>query len=445
MSEVKSETAMETRQKPGMPKAVFGVLASLGLNRHLDANVPRLAAHSARSLLSQKRESLVIILALSLWTPCLLLTMGLRSGVQRQVNQVRLSVINPREGNIYYVQSDNTPDFRHRRMDLEALRKNFGGKVLFSGTGFCVTKLSGDGKPVRVALAAVEPDYDTIRGYSPIAGSLLNDQDEISAARVCVVTQTLARDLGLGVSPVGKTVFVWGVPFTVKGLRKDGPLISSTPRLTHNKDFEMPLSTALRLLFREDGPARIRFLVRPGYDVDSIANQMEQFLVSRYPNWTPGKAPLRIETGRSAAARIRSAAHPMLVTGTIIAALSFLGGFGILANVLLMYVSHRRREIGIKRALGASRGAIQAEFAATAALLCLSGMILGLLGGAVAYWFIQQGPTIRTASGLPKYPIAFTGHDLIFVLFVSLLGLIMSLGVGVRFINKLSPVEALRP
>lgn len=427
------------------------LLGSLGSLRRLGTVLTRMTVNSARSLLAQKREATITILALSLWTPCLLLTLGLRSGIQRQADQFLVSAMHAREGRILYetlgVPLDKSPDYAHRWMDLEALRNRFSNMALFAGFCATPTEVSTHGshgkKVAKVILAAVEPEYYAIRDFTVLAGSLPDEQDERMHARVCVVDETLAKELGLGANPIGRTVFVWGVPFTVQGLRKDEPLITSAPLINHNRYFQIPMGTGNRILFREDGPDLIAFLVRPGYQVQSVARSIEQFVLSRYPNCPPGESPLRVVTGLSMASRMRSSVRPMVVTGGILAALSGFAGFAMLATVLFMYVSQMRREIAIRRAVGASQRAVKTEFAATAALLCLLGMALGTIMGGVAYWMIEKHP-ITTASGFPKYPMALTGADVATVLLVNVLGLLLSLRASLRFIARLSPAEALR-
>lgn len=437
---------MGSRKAPSVSRVAVGFVASFSFRRRMGLSFIGLMVNSARSFLSQKRETIIIILALSLWTPCLLLTLGLRSGIERKVDHY-LTILHPPEGLILYkkagVPLDKAPGYSLRQKDLEALRRNFSNIALFSGSASVKTDVSAQGKTVDVVLSAVEPEYYRIQDYTMLAGSLPDEQDESTLARVCVVGETLAKNMGLGANPIGKTVFVWGVPFTVKGLRKDEPVLASEPLFNRNRYFQIPFRTGNRILFREDGPDIIIFLIRPGHDVQSATKQIEQFVLSRHPNWSPGKAPLRVVTGLSGAARIKSTVRPLLISGAILATLSFLAGFAILATVLLMYVSQSRREIAIKRALGASQRAVKAEFTATATLLCLSAMTLGLFLWGVAYWLIQTHP-IREVSGLPKYPIAFSRADVLIVLLVNLLGLVLSLRAGLRFITRISPAEALR-
>jgi putative ABC transport system permease protein len=264
-----------------------------------------------------------------------------------------------------------------------------------------------------IDLIGTEAEYFAIRNYEVTAGRAFTSQEVETAQPVLVVGWELADKLLPGVEPVGKTVQVGGLPYRIIGVvAKQGTLFG----LSLDKFAIMPFSAQGRRLIC---PINIldALIVRTG-DPDQMRRAMgeaEAIMRSRraLKPWQGNNFDFQTAEGALGTwqkiSRILFLALPGLV------AISLVVGGIVIMNIMLMAVSERTREIGIRKALGARRRDILAQFVVESATLSAAGALLGIgfglalafavkaltpLPAAVAPWSVGVGIALGVSVGI---------------------------------------------
>jgi putative ABC transport system permease protein len=233
---------------------------------------------------------------------------------------------------------------------------------------------------------------------SPIGqGSYITDDDVTSARKVLDIGTTTASDLFGTANPVGQTVDVAGVPFTVIGVLKEK---GASGLGNADNSAIVPLSTLQETL---TGYGSLDDIVveadTPG-DVNAVESEITSILDRLEDVTSSTDANFEVLNQASLLAASTSSSHTFTVLLGAVAAISLLvGGIGI-TNIMLVTVTERTREIGIRKAIGARPGVILAQFLTEATMLSVMGGVLGVVGGLVGSLFTIVGvkPVIVPAS-----------------------------------------------
>ncbi|GAA1882604.1 ABC transporter permease [Asanoa iriomotensis] len=215
---------------------------------------------------------------------------------------------------------------------------------------------------------------------SPVAsGSAFTADDVTRARRVVVLGKTAADELFPGLDPVGKEVTVGGALYTVSGVLGAK---SSAGGFADPDDIAIAPVTAVRQTLTGYGSITSILVSAAAPDqVDAAQAQVSAILDARLPASTTGQTPYRIQNASQLLeTQTETAKTFTTLLGTVAGISLLVGGLGI-TNIMLVTVTERTREIGIRKALGAPRGAILTQFLAEATMLSLLG---GGLGVAVA-------------------------------------------------------------
>lgn len=280
-------------------------------------------------------------------------------------------------------------------------------------------------------------EFANISNLETVEGRFLTKSDVSSAGRVVVIGQTVADKLFIDISPVGQKVRINRVPFTVIGL-----LESKGSNLGTDNDDQiiMPISTLRQRLSTAtvQGPDDVTVLFVGFEDEDSLVagdREIKTLLRARY-RVSKGKiTPFTVRTTKEIAETSGQVTQIFQAVLVAIASISLLvGGIGIM-NIMLVSVTERTREIGLRMALGAKRRDIRNQFLVEAAVLCLIGGAIGLVLAMVAAAIFQQ---------VADFP-APIGWDtaLLAVAFSAVIGLVFGGYPAIRA-SRLSPIEALR-
>lgn len=282
----------------------------------------------------------------------------------------------------------------------------------------------------------VTPGYFEVRDWSVARGNMFTDSEVRAQARVALVGQTVVDNLFFDENPVGKTLRVKNLPFTVIGVL--GPKGQSLDGRDQDDVVLVPLSTAQRQLFASRLPDRVRFIMAKAAspaDMEHAETGMRQTLRRTHRIGEDTEDDFTVRNLTAMAQTAATTARVLSLMLGAIASISLLvGGIGIM-NIMLATVMERTREIGIRRALGAYRADIISQFLVETAVLASSGGLLGIVVGVAGAGLASYVVGINAPVRLWSPAIAF-GISL-------LVGVVFGIYPAYRA-ARMHPIEALR-
>lgn len=282
-------------------------------------------------------------------------------------------------------------------------------------------------KKYDTSLEGVTPEYEEVRNFHTQRGRFLLDSDVSLRQRVALVGTEVAKELFGQTNPVGKTIKINGENFVVVGLLEEKGAAS----FGSNDDKVMiPLSTAERLL----NTRGIRFVyvqATSPEDVDGVVAQLDNLLYRKLKNTDAYRVFSQAEM-LSTVSQVTGMLTLML--GGIAGISLLVGGIGIM-NIMLVTVTERTREIGIRKAIGARRRDILRQFLIEALVVSGAGGLFGIVLGVAGSKLLNQFFGVSAAISWQIIGIAFG--------FALLVGVIFGIYPANKA-AKLNPIEALR-
>jgi putative ABC transport system permease protein len=285
----------------------------------------------------------------------------------------------------------------------------------------------------QTGLVGTTEDFFAIREWPVEQGTSFTDADVRNSARVAVLGATVAENLFAGESPIGQTIRIRNLPFKVIGVlqRKGGSAMGSD----QDDTIILPGTTVQRKFLSSNNINFVYVSARSAEEINSAVEEISSLLRQRH-RIRPGQDDdffIRNQAEFASAAEATSRTMTLLLSS--IAAVSLLvGGIGIM-NIMLVSVTGRTREIGIRMAVGARGRDILSQFLVESAFLSLLGGALGIALGIVASILV---------SSLAKWPTSVSPQSI-------LLAFTFSAAVGVFFgfyparkAADQDPIEALR-
>jgi len=296
----------------------------------------------------------------------------------------------------------------------------------------------GDTTLDAVTILGTTPDFPSVRNVEIASGRYFNEREIDRKTKVAVLGAGLAQELFGEADAIGQTVTAGTVRLTVIGVLEERGTVG-------NVDFDSQLYVPITVIFQRFIPAqfarfagdRVRTIyveVEDGVDVDEVILQIELLLANRHDvsldaaDFTVTTQQDVIETREATTASFRSLLAWVAGVSLIV------GGIGIM-NIMLVSVTERTREIGIRQAVGARPNDIRWQFLTEALLLSLVGGLIGVVlgvGGAVVFGQVGDMPTVVVPSSIV---LAFTSAAVVGAFF------------GFYPANqaaRLDPIEALR-
>jgi putative ABC transport system permease protein len=251
---------------------------------------------------------------------------------------------------------------------------------------------------------ATTPEALLIRDWPTVNGRNLIQADVDGAAKVCLLGQTVADNLFGEMDPIGQLVRIKKFPFTVVGV------LASKGQTTWGQDQDdviyVPLTTGQRLLFGQQFPGMVRSVSVQAMGPDTMKaaeEQITQLLRQRHRLRANQENDFFVRNLTEAMSAAEESAKVMSILLGAIASISLLvGGIGIM-NIMLVSVTERTREIGIRMAVGARGRDILYQFLVEAVVLSLIGGVIGIFLGILASQLIAQflkWPTLISLSAL---------------------------------------------
>lgn len=237
-------------------------------------------------------------------------------------------------------------------------------------------------------VAGADPDYLQIKSWSLEKGRYFNDQEVRSQAKVCVIGKTVQENLFPGgEDPIGKTIRIGKLPFEVIGIleRKGGGPMGDQDDTVH-----APYTTVMRKIMGRD---KIQFVIASAAreDLTDQADAEVTALLRQRHKLGPGQDndfTLRKQNDWLQASAQQSAVITTLLA--VAACISLIvGGIGI-SNIMLVSVTERTREIGVRRALGATQRSVMLQFLVEAVVLSTFGGLIGVGLASAVIWLLKN-------------------------------------------------------
>ncbi|AKS40486.1 ABC transporter permease [Wenzhouxiangella marina] len=322
--------------------------------------------------------------------------------------------------------------------DVQAIRENSDWVEAASGLIQSNVTLVADGRNWSSTAQGIDADYPVIQDWSMTSGRMFESGEVRSAAKVAVIGQTVANELFGGADPIGSRIRVGRTPVTVIGVLEEKG--ASSWGQDQDDVVWVPITTMRRGISRgsttvPDDAGRLYIKIWDDLDVLEAQQVLEEQLRIRR-DLQPGAEDDFAVINFAEFIRARNETEALL--GFLLAAFSatslIVGGIGIM-NIMLVSVTERTREIGLRLAIGARQRDVLTQFLVEATVLGLLGGVLGMLlgvGGA------------HLASHLGEFPILIGPSTLVGAVLIACVIAIFFGYYPARRASRLEPIEALR-
>lgn len=319
--------------------------------------------------------------------------------------------------------------------DAEAIKKNARGISAVSSVSTESKQLTYGNQNWASTVYGINPEYFYIKNYEIDMGRGFTPEDIKNSAKVAVIGATVASELFGDLDPRDRIMRVGGIPFKVIGTLKSK---GSMGPMDQDDLIFIPITTAQKKVFGTTFPGTVSMIVVKGSDPDdvSLAEQdIEELLVARHRIGKNQENDFEIRNSAEFQEKMKSTVQTFAILLASIASVSLLvGGIGIM-NIMLVSVTERTKEIGIRMAIGAKPSDIRVQFLIESFLLSIIGGLIGVAVGILGAELVQISGVMSVS--------------------ISLFSIVLSLGfsgaIGVLFgyypaykASLLNPIDALR-
>jgi putative ABC transport system permease protein len=316
--------------------------------------------------------------------------------------------------------------------DVQAMRQNLASQIVAAtGIESNYDAIFIDGRETRLLVIGSDEFYQPVRNLVVLSGRFLDASDVDLRQHVVLMTEKLAKRLYGGVDNApGQTIKLRGLQFTVIGTFKEK--VESFGQSELNDETLLIPITVQQYFTPVERIDPLYVQVRSPDQVDAVTLEVKEILESRHRSG----ATYKVDNLTGILNAARSISRILTLVLILVSAIALvISGIGIM-NIMLVTVTERTREIGVRMAVGASRRDILLQFLTEAVLISLSGGIIGILAGVAlplsVRYFVEN---IRIPISTWSIAIAFTVS--------SLVGLIFGMLPANRA-SRLNPTEALR-
>jgi len=405
--------------------------------RPLTAMVGEYFTQAFRSLVANKTRSLLSVLGVLIGVASVIAMLSLGTGAQRDVQQriaalgSNLLSVRPQAPRVGGVAMNTGAQVRLSEQDVAEIAQIEGVAGVAAYTSGRGQALYG-GKNWNTRVEGVSPSFFPVRGIVPAAGRTFDGHEARVRSCVALVGRTVVRELFGDRSPVGEYLRINRIQFQVIGVM---PVRGSQGWRDEDDVIIIPLQTAMYRVFGRDTVDYLDVQVSQETLMDPVSVRIQRLIAAlrRLPATRGNVVEIRNLADIQQTAAATTQTFSFLLGGIALISL-LVGGIGIM-NIMLVSVTERTREIGLRKSLGADRNDILAQFLIESVAVCLLG---GLLG-------ISLGTAVSVAmSRLAGWSTVMTpGAVVLAFCFSVLIGVVFGLWPA-RRASGLDPIEALR-
>ncbi|MFZ5630856.1 MAG: ABC transporter permease [Spirochaetota bacterium] len=399
----------------------------------------QLLAEGYRAVLANKLRSALSMLGIMIGVASVIAMLALGAGAQKSIESQLTSlganviVVRPAAVRVGGVAQESGSPARIAVEDIEWLRGRVPEINAVAGNVNGRAQVTYSNKNWNTMVQGAGTDYATIRSATPFMGRMYTKAEEQSRARVALLGLTVVRELYGDNNPIGTFIKINKVSFQVIGVM---PAKGGTGFRDQDDVVVVPLTTAMYRLLGKQYVDSLDVEAREGSNIDDVGESIKRALSTRHrvpaSMQEDGYQVMNLADIRAAVTATSSTMSALLAS---IAAVSLLvGGIGIM-NIMLVSVTERTKEIGLRKAVGARRKDILLQFLVETLAVSLSGGALGMLLGAVIS---------LAMSSLAGWSTSVSGFSVVLsVAFSVVVGLVFGI-YPARKAAALNPIAALR-
>jgi len=336
---------------------------------------------SAQSLRANPVRSMLTGLGMVIGTASVILVVTISLTSQEYI----LDQIEGVGSNLVYAQAEIATQLSDAQIDADfvklddvaAVRDQLAGRITAASAIMnTFDRMRLDGKDQYVQVIGTDEFYKPVRNMVVLSGRFLDSSDVALRQKVCLLTDKFAKRLyGSASAALGNVIKIHDLQFTVVGAFKEK--VESFGQSELGAETILIPFTVLRYFAAAERVDPMDVQVKSASDVEAVTREIKHILESRH---RPG-AKYRVQNLAAILEAARKIATILSLVLVLVSAIALvISGIGIM-NIMLVTVSERTREIGIRMAVGASRSEIQLQFLTEAVLISLTGGVLGILVG----------------------------------------------------------------
>jgi putative ABC transport system permease protein len=395
---------------------------------------------SLQSLIANKLRSILTMLGIIIGVSAVIVMVSIGQGATASVtDQIQslgsnLLTVTPGQASSGGVSQGLGSSSTLKLSDVELLQKNAPSIKAVAPTVSKNAQVVYQQRNTATQVLGTTPAYSEVRATNTAKGRFFNENELNSGAKVAVLGSSVVTNLfGFpDIDPVGEQVRIGGIPFTIIGVMES----KGSSGFTNTDDMIfIPITTAQSRLIGND-QVRNLFIEAKSADLMNSASAEITSILRRAHKLTPVQPDdFIIQNQADVLSTFQGVTQTLTLFLGGVAAISLLvGGIGVM-NIMLVSVTERTREIGIRKALGARYVDLLTQFLIEAVVLSLIGGLIGILLGTCGSSLIGKALSMSTKLSLPAIVTAFGFSGLIGIIF----------GVfPARKAAKLEPIEALR-